>query len=75
MKLRDEQVIDLYKRNLDEEKRVFAGEELTAEEQRIAELKETLFNLATKFRQKKETEKLYHFPDQEDDVEAHQSRQ
>ena len=50
LKLRDEQIIDLYKRNLDEEKRVFGDEDLTPEEKRIAELKDTLFNLAQKFR-------------------------
>ena len=42
--------MDLYKRNLDEESRVFAAEDLSAEERRIAELKNTLFNLAQKFR-------------------------
>ena len=50
LKQRDVQVIDLYKRNLDEEKRVFGEEDLTPEERRIAELKETLYNLANKFR-------------------------
>lgn len=75
LKQRDEQILDLYKRNLDEEKRVFGGEELTEEERRIAELKESLFNLANKFRQKGETEKLYHFPDQEEEEEASMSRQ
>lgn len=49
--MRDEQIMDLYKRNLDEEKRVFGGaEELTSEERRIAELKEMLFGLASKFK-------------------------
>ena len=76
LKQRDEQVLDLYKRNLDEEKRVFGSEDLTPEEQRINELKEHLYNLATKFRQKQETEKLYHFPDHEDEAEgAGMSRQ
>ena len=46
LKQRDEQVLDLYKRNLDEERRVFGGEELTSEERRIGELKETLYKLA-----------------------------
>lgn len=59
LKQRDEQIIDLYKRNLDEEKRVFGDEDLTTEERRIGELKETLYNLAQKLRQKKETMKLY----------------
>ena len=52
------------------------AEELSAEERRIAELKETLYKLATKFRQKQETEKLYHFPDQEEEgADMSQSRQ
>ena len=42
--------MDLYKRNLDEEKRVFDAVDLTSEERRIAELKETLFKLASKLR-------------------------
>lgn len=75
LKQRDEQILDLYKRNLDEEKRVFGGEELTEDERRIAELKESLFNLAKKFRQTGETEKMYHFPDQEEEDEANMSRQ
>ena len=59
--------MDLYKRNLDEEKRVFDAVDLTSEERRIAELKETLFKLASKLRQKQETKELYHFPDQEEE--------
>ena len=57
--------MDLYKRNIDEEKRVFGnGEELSNEEKRIAELKEMLFGLASKFKQKSnENEKVYQFPD------------
>ena len=74
LKLRDEQVMELYKRNLDEEKRVFRDEELTPAERRIAELRETLYGLAQKFHQKKETEKLYHFPDHEEN-EGQLSRQ
>ena len=51
------------------------AEELSAEERRIAELKETLYKLAAKFRQKQETEKLYHFPDQEEEgADMNQSR-
>ena len=38
--------MELYKRNLDEEKRVFRDEELTPAERRIAELRETLYGLA-----------------------------
>lgn len=67
--------MDLYKRNLDEEKRVFGDSDLTPEERRIAELKNNLYNLAQKFRQKKETEKLYHFPDQEDEGDANKTRE
>ena len=67
-------MLDLYKRNLDDEKRVFGamdgddepGAGLSKEEKRIAELKEMLYGLAVKFKQKKEVEKLYqkcaHFP-------------
>ena len=65
LKLRDEQIMDLYKRNIDEEKRVFGdAEELSNEEKRIAELKQMLFGLASKFKQKSnENEKVYQFPD------------
>lgn len=75
LKIRDEQVLDLYKRNIDEERRVFGDEEMTAEEKRTRELKETLFNLANKFRQKKETEPMFRLPDQEDDEEAQMTRE
>ena len=65
LKHRDEQVMDLYKRNLDEEKRVFGASQdmLTADEKRIAELKEMLYGLAMQFKQKKQNDKMYHFPD------------
>ena len=69
LKQRDEQVLDLYKRNLDEESRIFQDEDLTPEEKRIAELKKTLFNLAQKFRQKTDTEDGYRFPGQADEDE------
>ena len=57
--------MDLYKRNIDEEKRVFGNaEELSNEEKRIAELKEMLLGLASKFKQKSnENEKVYQLPD------------
>ena len=39
LKHREEQVLDLYKRNIDDEIRVFAGENLTQNEIKIFELK------------------------------------
>lgn len=66
LKQREEQIIDLYKRNLEDEKRVFGGEDLTSIEHRLAELKETLFDLAQKRRQKQEDVAVYRFPDADD---------
>ena len=39
LKHREEQVMDLYKRNLDDEARVFGGEDISEPEQRILDLK------------------------------------
>ena len=50
MKQREEQILDLYKRNLEDEKRVFGDEDLTQIERRLVELKDTLFDLAQKRR-------------------------
>lgn len=67
LKQREEQIIDLYKRNLDDEKRVFGGEDLTQIETRLSELKETLFDLAQKRRQKQEEISVYKFQDGSDE--------
>lgn len=50
LKQREEQILDLYKRNLEDEKRVFGEENLTTIEKRLSELKETLYGLAQKRR-------------------------
>lgn len=54
--------MDLYKRNLDEELRVFGDEDLTASESRINFLKQSLYTLANKRRDKSPEEKLYEMP-------------
>lgn len=46
LKQREEQVLDLYKRNLDDEKRVFGDQKLTSIEARLNDLKTNLFDLA-----------------------------
>ena len=67
LKQREEQILDQRRRDLDDEKRIFGNEDLTDIEKRLAELKENLYGLAQKRRQKEETEKLYQFPDADDD--------
>ena len=46
LKQREEQIMDLKRRNLDAEKRIFSGTDLTEIEKRKAELEEELYNLA-----------------------------
>ena len=48
---------------------MFGGEELTQIEHRLTELKESLFELAKKRRQKQEDAPVYKFPDADDDEE------
>jgi len=48
--------MDLYKRNLDDEKRVLGTEKLTSIEERINDLKSSLFELANKRKEKEEVE-------------------
>lgn len=62
LKHREEQILDLQKRNIADEKRVFGGEELTSTEKRIFELKEQLLMLAEKRRDKDSDVKLYSLP-------------
>ena len=69
LKQREEQVLDLYKRNLEDEKRVFGNANLTSIEKRINELKNNLYTLAEKRREKEDQQKLYAFPDAEDETE------
>ena len=63
LKQREEQIMDLKRRNLDAEKRIFGGTDLTEIEKRKAELEEELYNLAQKRRKKEEVDQAYHFPD------------
>ena len=54
-------MLDLYKRNLDDERRVFGDQRLTSIEARINELKSNLFDLAQKRREKEEQLNVYKF--------------
>ena len=74
MKQREEQILDLYKRNLEDEKKVFGGEDLTQIETRLTELKETLFDLAQKRRQKQEDVNAYRFQGDDEDENVKLSR-
>lgn len=67
LKQREEQILDLYKRNIDDEKRVFGDEDLTSIETRLSELKGTLLDLAQKRRQKTEESNVYRFQDDADE--------
>ena len=64
---REEQQLDLYKRILDEEDRIFAGEELTEAEQQIKEVNRRLYELANKRRQKQEKGDFFKMPDAYED--------
>ena len=67
LKQREEQVMDQWRRNLDDEKRVFGNVNLTQIEKRLAELKEDQYRLAQKLRVKEVDEQQYNFPGAEDD--------
>ena len=59
---REEQQLDLFKRKLVDEKQTFADFELTAEERRIDELNNKIFDLAMKQRSKTKDISLYQMP-------------
>ena len=62
MKHREEQVLDLQRRNIEDEKRIFGDENLTATEKRIFELKQQLLMLAERRRDTGPEFKLYSMP-------------
>lgn len=59
LELREEQQLDLFKRKLEDEKRIFGSSNLTESEKRINELNERLYQLAQKRREKTEKSNLY----------------
>ena len=66
--------MDQWRRNLDDEKRIFGNVDLTEVEKRIAELKEDQYSLVQKLRKVEETEKAYQFPDTVDDEQPLSSK-
>lgn len=60
---REEQQLDLFKRNLDEQDRIFKGVELTESELKMSELDKRIYELAKKRREKEQKVEYYMMPD------------
>ena len=67
---REEQQLDIFKRNLDEEKRIFAGVDLTDNEVKLRQLNEKIYDLAKKRKEKETKVQLYHMPDAYEDEDG-----
>lgn len=64
---REEQQLDLFKRRLDDEARIFGDQALTENERRLNELNNCLYELAQKRRQKVNDAAAYRMPDAYED--------
>ena len=71
LEMREEQQLDLFKRRLMDEQRIFGDQPLTEIEKRINDLNKRLFELAEKRRQKEQRGAGYHMPDAYSDEEGH----
>ena len=69
--MREEQQLDLFKRRLMDEQRIFGDQPLTEIEKRINDLNKRLFELAEKRRQKDQRGPGYHMPDAYSDEEGY----
>ena len=67
---REEQQLDLFKRRLEDERRIFGEQPLTEIEKKINDLNQKLYDLANQRRAKAEKSKLYHMPDAYEDDEG-----
>lgn len=63
--------MDLFKRKLEDEMRVFGDQPLTEIEKRLNDLNKRLYSLAEKRREKQTKADVYHMPDTYDDDEGH----
>jgi hypothetical protein len=70
LEMREEQQLDLFKRRLLDEQRIFGDQPLTEIEKRINDLNKRLFELAEKRRQKEQRGPGYHMPDAYSDEEG-----
>ncbi len=71
LEMREEQQLDLFKRRLMDEQRIFGDQPLTEIEKRINELNKRLFELAEKRRQKEQRGPGYHMPYANSDEEGY----
>ena len=67
---REEQQLDLFKRRLDDEKKIFGDQPLTEIEKKLNELNERLYNLANKRREKVKNAEIYQMPDTYEDEDG-----
>lgn len=67
LKMRTEQQMDIWKRRLEDEKRMFAGIELTEEERKINDINQKIYELASKRLQKEPELDSYRMPDPYED--------
>ena len=68
---REEQQLDLFKRNLDEQDRIFKGVELTDIEKKMNDVDKKIYELAQKRKQKEMNVQLYHMPETYEDESGH----
>jgi len=68
--MREEQQLDLFKRILDAEKKLFQGEKLTEAEIKVMELQEQIYNLALQQKNKTRDTTTYRLPDEYEDEEG-----
>jgi hypothetical protein len=74
LELREEQQLDLFKRKLEDEMRIFGDQPLTEIERRINDLNQRLYSLAERRRQKETKTEIYHMPDAYEDEEGRQDK-
>ena len=67
---REEQQLDIFKRNLDEEQRIFAGVNLSENEIKLNQLNQKIYELAKKRKEKEAKVQLYHMPDAYEDEDG-----
>ncbi|TNV84818.1 hypothetical protein FGO68_gene10396 [Halteria grandinella] len=74
LELREEQQLDLFKRKIEDEYRIFGDQPLTEIERRLNELNQRLYSLAEKRRQKETKSEIYRMPDAYEDEDGHQNK-
>ena len=71
LELREDQQLDLFKRKLDDEERLFSDQNLTEQERHLHDLNKKLYELANKRREKNQKAQVYRMPDAYEDEDGH----